>query len=80
MRKICCFILLLSFVSVLVSACNIKKDEPMVNAPRRLGKYIQTQEEKPGGTVDLSEGPKLKYDAYFGPKALNFDFKIEDPY
>ncbi len=52
----------------------------MVNAPRRLGKYIQTQEEKPGGTVDLSEGPKLKYDAYFGPKALNFDFKIEDPY
>ena len=72
--------MLLSLLAVCVSACNIKQDTPMIKSQRRLEKYIQPTDDKPSGMVDLSEGPKLRYDAYFGPKALNFDFKIENPY
>ena len=52
----------------------------MIKSERRLGKYIQPQKEQKGGVVDLSEGPKLKYDAVFGPKTPSFDFKIVNPY
>ena len=55
----------------------------MIKSQRRFAKYLgieQNQQEKPKGVVDLSEGPQLKYDAHFGPKNLDFDFKIETPY
>ena len=48
---------------------------------RKLGKYFQADEQKAvGGMIDLSEGPKLRYNANFGPKDLNFDIKIINPY
>ncbi len=80
MNKICSFIICISVLSLCVSACTIKKEEPMIKSQRRLGKYLQPQENKDGSVVDLSEGPKLNYDAHFGPKNLNFDFKIVNPY
>ena len=52
----------------------------MIKSERRLGKYLMPENEKRAGVVDLSEGPRLKYNATFGPKDLNFDFKIENPY
>ena len=64
--------------SVLLSACNAAPNSP-IKYERKLGKYFE--EENPvGGTIDLSEGPKLKYNANFGPKDLNFDIKIINPY
>ena len=64
---------------ILLSACHFEPNNSMVQSHRRLGKYF-THENTPAGVVDLSEGPKLKYNANFGPKDLNFDFKIENPY
>ena len=64
---------------ILLSACHLEPNNSMVQSQRRLGKYF-TNENAPAGVVDLSEGPKLKYNANFGPKDLNFDFKIENPY
>ena len=44
-------------------------------------KYFENEENKTGGaTIELSEGPKLRYNANFGPRDLNFDFKIINPY
>ena len=48
---------------------------------RKLGKYFESEDKKNiSGTIDLSEGPKLRYNANFGPKDLNFDIKIVNPY
>ena len=47
---------------------------------RKLGKYFETENKSSGGMIDLSEGPKLRYNANFGPKDLNFDIKIINPY
>ena len=80
MDKICCLILCSSLLAICVSACTIKQEAPMIKSQRRLGKYIQPIENKGGSVVDLSEGPKLKYDAHFGPKNPDFDFKIVNPY
>ena len=52
-----------------------------INYTRRLGKYLQAEPSaSTNGTIDLSEGPKLRYDAKFGPKDMNFDVKIVNPY
>ena len=80
MKKICTLILISSVFSLCVSACNFQPDNSMVKTQRRFAKYIIPQKEKQGGVIDLSEGPKLNYDAYFGPQKLNFDFKIINPY
>ena len=82
MKKICS-LLILSIISVLFfSACTIKKEKStMVQAKRRFAKYVEPQQKKSeGGRVDLSEGPHLRYDADFGPKNPNFEFKIVNPY
>ena len=42
--------------------------------------YFEEENKAIGGMIDLSEGPKLRYDSKFGPKDLNFDFKIINPY
>ena len=65
--------------SVLLSACNVAPKSP-INYERKLGKYFEEENQHLGGVVDLSEGPKLKYNAKFGPKDLNFDIKIVNPY
>lgn len=64
-----------------LSACNIKQENSPIKYQRRLEQYLPQDNPKPaGGRVDLSEGPKLRYDAKFGPKDLNFDIKIVNPY
>ena len=64
---------------ILLSACHIEPSNSMVQSQRRLEKYF-TDSSSQTSVVDLSEGPKLKYNANFGPKDLNFDIKIENPY
>ena len=81
MKKICVLLLSVSIIGLITSACNAdRQQESMVKSQRRFAKYLEPQKAAPEGVVDLSEGPRQNYDAYFGPKSLNFDFKIEDPY
>lgn len=83
MKKICSFVLCVYFVMLLTSACTTKQTDTMINSKRRFAKYaeyIEPQNKKPEGVIDLSEGPKLRYDANFGPKNPDFDFKIKNPY
>ena len=80
MKKHGLLIVCLLASSVLLSACNATPKSP-INYERKLGKYFEEEEKQQvGGFIDLSEGPKLKYEAKFGPKDLNFDFKIVNPY
>ena len=81
MKKICIFLLMLSFVTTFTTACTHKPKQSMVQSKRRFAQYVETQNNSTGArTVDLSEGPKLNYDAKMGPQTLNFDIKIVDPY
>lgn len=81
MKKICSLVLCVSVVMLITSACTVKQTGSMVKSQRRFAKYIEPpKDEAQGGVVDLSEGPKLKYEANFGPKTPDFDFKIENPY
>lgn len=50
----------------------------MIKSKRRFAEYVEPK--KHPGVVDLSEGPKLRYDANFGPKSPEFDIKIKNPY
>lgn len=67
---------------LILSGCNSVDSNSMVKAQRRLEKYLPENQQKntAARTIDLSEGPKTKYDAKFGPKDLNFDIKIINPY
>jgi len=84
MKKL--FFLTACFVAsaMLLSACQVETNKSsMVNAKRRLEQYIPATEggkAKTSSYVDLSEGPKLKYNADFGPRDLNFDVKVVNPY
>ena len=78
MKKCGLLIVCLLISSVLLSACNAQPKSP-IQYERKLGKYFE-EEKNVGGVVDLSEGPKLRYNAKFGPNDLNFDFKIVNPY
>lgn len=80
MKKICVFIICLSITSLLLSACGSKQPATMVKAKRRFQQYVEPPKTQQKGIIDLSEGPKLRYDADFGPKNPNFDFKIKNPY
>ena len=79
MKRSSFIILNLLVLSLLFSACSVKPNSP-IKYERRFGKYFETEEKKVGGMIDLSEGPKLRYEGRFGPKDLNFDFKIINPY
>ena len=61
------------------SACKMQPQSP-IKYERKLGKYFEAENKHVGGMIDLSEGPKLRYDSKFGPKDLNFDIKIVNPY
>lgn len=79
MKKIGLLIVFLLISLMLFSACKTQPQSP-IKYERKLGKYFEADKNQPGGTIDLSEGPKLRYDAKFGPKELNFDIKIVNPY
>ncbi len=79
MKKYGLLVVCLLISSVLLCACDIDTKASMVKSERRLGKYFEQESHTPG-TIDLSEGPKLRYNADFGPKDLNFDIKIINPY
>ena len=80
MKKYSLFIVCLLVSIFFLSACSATPKSP-IKYERKLGKYFESEKNKnQGGTVDLSEGPKLRYDAKFGPQELNFDIKIINPY
>lgn len=81
MKKYSLLIVCLLLSSFLLSACNTTPNSP-IKYERKFGKYFESETETKsnGDMVDLSEGPKMKYDAKFGPKDLNFDIKIINPY
>ncbi len=80
MKKICVLILCFSITSLLLSACSSKQPTTMIKTKRRFQQYVEPPKNEQKGIIDLSEGPKLKYNADFGPKNPNFDFKIKNPY
>ena len=81
MKKALIFLLMLTFVSVCTTACTGNKQKPnLIQSKRRFAEYVEPQAQKDPNTIDLSDGPKLKYDAKLGPKNLDFDIKIIDPY
>lgn len=79
MKKYCLFAVCLLVSALVLSGCKIDTTSSMVKSQRRLEKYLP-QTPSQSGRVDLSEGPRLRYDAKFGPKDLNFDIKIVNPY
>lgn len=83
MKKTIIFLIMLSFVCVCSTACVVGNGKPkpnMIQSKRRFADYVSQQQQKDPNSIDLSEGPKLKYDARFGPQNLDFDIKIIDPY
>lgn len=87
MKKYGLIIVCLLISAVLLSACHYKfkpiKKQQTINYTRKLEKYLpaeQSQQRRSNGAIDLSEGPKLRYDAKFGPKDMNFDVKVVNPY
>ena len=82
MKKVLTFLVMLSFVCVCTTACtNQGKQKPnMIQSKRRFAEYVEPQTQKDPNRIDLSEGPRQNYDAKFGPKSLDFDIKIVDPY
>lgn len=79
MKKFLTFFLLVSIVSFCTTACSAKRPKQnLIQSKRRFAEYVEPQ--KPANVIDLSEGPKLRYDAKLGPGSLNFDIKIVDPY
>jgi len=74
--------LLMLFSVFFLTACKSHPKKQTINYQRRLEKYLPSEQTsaKSGGGIDLSEGPKLKYDASFGPKEVNFDVKVVNPY
>ena len=79
MKKLGLSIVCLLCSSILLSACNATPSSP-IKYERKLGKYFEDENQHVGSVVDLSEGPRLKYNSKFGPKDLNFDIKIVNPY
>ena len=81
MKKYGLLIVCLLVSTFLLCACNSVSNSP-IKYERKLGKYFESENKttQSSGVIDLSEGPKLRYDAKFGPKDLNFDIKIINPY
>lgn len=82
MKKTAVLFIMLSLVCVLTTACSKQKEQKqnMIQSKRRFAEYVEPQNQKNPNTIDLSEGPKQNYNATFGPKNLDFDIKIVDPY
>jgi hypothetical protein len=82
MKKAVIYLLMISFICVCTTACTNqhKQKQSMVQSKRRFAQYLESQEQGNPNAIDLSEGPKQNYNAKFGPKNLEFDVKIVDPY
>ncbi len=80
MEKYCLFIICMLVSCMLLSGCDIKQqNNSPIKYQRRLEKYLP-QENNQAKTIDLSEGPKTRYEAKFGPKDLDFDIKLNTRY
>lgn len=81
MKKIALLLVCLTMASVLLTGCTMKNKTQTINYKRKLVQYLPAENTSSiKRTIDLSEGPKSKYDANFGPNDLNFDIKIKNPY
>ena len=82
MKKICVFLLMLSFIVTVTSGCKVttKQKPNMIQSKRRFAEYVGPQGNLNKNVVDLSEGPRQNYDARLGPQNINFDIRIVDPY
>ena len=82
MKKVYVFCLMLMFISTCTTACTSteSKKPNMIQSKRRFANYMEGSEMKDPRAIDLSEGPKLKYDKKLGPQNPEFDIKIIDPY
>lgn len=82
MKKTIIFLIIFSLISVCTTACSgQRKPKPnMIQSKRRFAEYIEPQQKKDPNTIDLSEGPRQNYNVNFGPKNLDFDIKIVNPY
>lgn len=75
--------LLLLFSVFCLTACKPRPKQQTINYQRKLEKYLPSDQRSAttsSGAIDLSEGPKLKYDAKMGPGEMNFDVKVVNPY
>ena len=81
MKKLWTVILVSAFFGTFTTACTsgVPKQN-MIQSKRRFAEFVEPQQQNDPNRIDLSEGPKLRYDANLGPKNLNFDIKIVDPY
>lgn len=82
MKKFFALCLLFMFVLVSTTACTQKQSQKpnIIQSKRRFADYMESPKLNDPNAIDLSEGPKLKYDAKLGPKNPEFDIKIIDPY
>lgn len=92
MKKQYLMVICLVICSILLTGCQsktIKKKQTKkltIDYQRRLKAYLPQEETSTSKnniirkTIDLSEGPKLKYDANLGPQDVNFDFKLKTKY
>ena len=81
MKKIALLLVCLTIANVLLTGCTIKNKRQTINYQRKLSQYIQSEKKSSSGmAIDLSEGPKQRYDFNLGPNDLNFDIKIVNPY
>ena len=82
MKKALTFLIMISLACLCTTACSKQKKpkQNLIKAERRFAKYLDGEQQKNPGAIDLSEGPKQNYNANFGPKSPEFDIKIVDPY
>lgn len=80
MKKFCTIFILSSLICIISSSCTQQQKQSLIQSKRRFAEYVESQNTNNGSHIDLSEGPKLRYDANFGPKAPSFEIKIIDPY
>ena len=73
-----CFVL----TNVFLTGCSVKSNTQTIKYQRRLQNYLPSDAsgQRIPGTIDLSDGTKTQYDASLGPKELNFEIKINNPY
>ena len=82
MKKFLTFIILLIFVCFFATSCTYRNGQKqnLIQSKRRFANYVEGSQQSDPNRIDLSEGPKLQYDQKLGPKNLDFDIKIIDPY
>lgn len=82
MKKTIFVLICFMLTSVFLTGCALKNNsQQTIKYQRKLQKYLPANTTgQQGGRIDLSEGPKTKYDTNLGPGELNFDINIKNPY